>query len=171
MSPYSAAAMPARLLDQLAGKQVIDLCAAPGGKTAQLIAAGADVTAIDSNRKRLDRLRRNLKRLNMPSKLVLSDGRSFVPETPVDAVLLDAPCSATGTIRRRPDILGRRSSADISSLQTIQWELATTALGWLKPGGQMIYATCSLDVCFLFKASFIVFSLSFTYLSLNCKCS
>ncbi|MGB1924132.1 MAG: RsmB/NOP family class I SAM-dependent RNA methyltransferase [Candidatus Puniceispirillaceae bacterium] len=141
----AAAAMPARLLDQLAGKQVIDLCAAPGGKTAQLIAAGADVTAIDSNRKRLDRLRRNLKRLNMPSKLVLSDGRSFVPETPVDAVLLDAPCSATGTIRRRPDILGRRSSADISSLQTIQWELATTALGWLKPGGQMIYATCSLQ--------------------------
>ena len=132
-------------LGQLAGKQVIDLCAAPGGKTAQLIAAGADVTAIDSNRKRLDRLRRNLKRLNMPSKLVLSDGRSFVPETPVDAVLLDAPCSATGTIRRRPDILGRRSSADISSLQTIQWELATTALGWLKPGGQMIYATCSLQ--------------------------
>ena len=141
----AAAAMPARLLGQLGGKRVIDLCAAPGGKTAQLIAAGANVTAIDSNRKRLDRLRRNLKRLNMPAKLVLSDGRIFVPDAPVDAILLDAPCSATGTIRRRPDIMGRRSSADITSLQTIQWELATTALTWLKPVGQLVYATCSLQ--------------------------
>jgi 16S rRNA (cytosine967-C5)-methyltransferase len=141
----AAAAIPARLLRQLDGKEVIDLCAAPGGKTAQLIASGAHVTAIDSNRKRLDRLRRNLKRLNMPANLVLSDGRDFDPDTPIDAILLDAPCSATGTIRRRPDILGRRSNADITSLQTIQWELATTALGWLKPGGQMIYATCSLQ--------------------------
>ena len=141
----AAAAMPSRLLGQLDGKQVIDLCAAPGGKTAQLIAAGANVTAIDSNRKRLDRLRRNLKRLNMPAKLVLSDGRNFIPDEPVDAILLDAPCSATGTIRRRPDILGRRASVDITSLQTVQWELATTALGWLKPAGQMVYATCSLQ--------------------------
>ena len=141
----AAAAMPARLLSQLDGKQVIDLCAAPGGKTAQLIASGANVTAIDNNRKRLVRLRRNLKRLNMPANLVLSDGRDFDPDAPVDAILLDAPCSATGTIRRRPDILGRRSNAEITSLQAIQWELATTALGWLKPGGQMIYATCSLQ--------------------------
>ena len=141
----AAAAVPARLLGQFGGKQVIDLCAAPGGKTAQLIASGATVTAIDNNRKRLERLRRNLKRLNMPAKLVLSDGRDFYPDAPVDAVLLDAPCSATGTIRRRPDILGNHSNAKISSLQTIQWELATTALGWLKPGGQMIYATCSLQ--------------------------
>lgn len=141
----AAAAMPARLLTQLRDKQVIDLCAAPGGKTAQLIAAGADVTAIDSSRKRLDRLRRNLKRLKMPTKLVLSDGRAYVPDTPVDAILLDAPCSSTGTVRRRPDIFGRHSNADISSLQTTQWELATTALGWLKPNGQMVYATCSLQ--------------------------
>ena len=141
----AAAAVPARLLGKLEGKQVIDLCAAPGGKTAQLIATGANVTAIDNNRKRLDRLRRNLKRLNMPAKLVLSDGRHFVPDASVDAILLDAPCSATGTIRRRPDILGRRSSTDITIFQTIQWDLATTALGWLKPGGQMIYATCSLQ--------------------------
>ena len=141
----AAAAMPARLLGQLDGKQVIDLCAAPGGKTAQLVAAGANVTAVDSSRKRLDRLRRNLRRLNMPAKLVLSDGRNFVPDTPVDAVLVDAPCSATGTIRRRPDILGHRRSSDIPSLQTIQWELTTKALCWLKPGGQLIYATCSLQ--------------------------
>ena len=141
----AAAAIPARLLGQLDGKQVIDLCAAPGGKTAQLITAGANVIAIDNSRKRLDRLQCNLKRLKMPAKLVLSDGRNFVPDAPVDAILLDAPCSATGTIRRRPDILWRRSNADITSLQTIQWELATTALGWLKPRGQMIYATCSLQ--------------------------
>ena len=141
----AAAAIPARLLGQLEGKQVIDLCAAPGGKTAQLVAAGASVTAIDSDRKRLDRLRLNLRRLNMPAELILSDGRNFVSNAPVDAVLLDAPCSATGTIRRHPDILARRSGADIGNLQTIQWELATTALGWLKPGGQMIYATCSLQ--------------------------
>ena len=81
----------------------------------------------------------------MPANLVLSDGRDFDPDAPVDAILLDAPCSATGTIRRRPDILGRRSNADVTGLQTIQWELATTALDWLKPGGQMIYATCSLQ--------------------------
>ena len=87
----AAAAIPARLLGQLDGKQVIDLCAAPGGKTAQLIAAGANVTAIDSNRKRLDRLRRNLKRLNMPAKLVFSDGRNFVSDAPVDAILLMPP--------------------------------------------------------------------------------
>ena len=141
----AAAALPARLLGQLDGKKVIDLCAAPGGKTAQLIAAGASVTAVDSNRKRLDRLKINLKRLNMPAKLILSDGRNFIPDAPVDAVLVDAPCSATGTIRRRPDILGRSRSADIPSLQTIQWELATTALCWLKPGGRLIYATCSLQ--------------------------
>jgi 16S rRNA (cytosine967-C5)-methyltransferase len=141
----AAAAAPARLLGQLDGKQVIDLCAAPGGKTAQLIASGAAVTAIDKNRKRLESLRRNLNRLNMSADLVLADGRNFYPNAPVDAILLDAPCSATGTIRRRPDILGSRSNTDISSLQTIQWELATTALSWLKPGGQMIYATCSLQ--------------------------
>ena len=137
--------MPVRLLGKLDGKQVIDLCAAPGGKTAQLISAGANVTAVDNNRKRLDRLQSNLKRLNMSAKLVLSDGRNFVPNAPVDGVLVDAPCSATGTIRRRPDIVGRRSSPDIPSLQTIQWELTTTALSWLKPGGQLIYVTCSLQ--------------------------
>ena len=89
--------MPARLLGQLDGDQVIDLCAAPGGKTAQLIAAEANVTAIDSSRRRLDTLRRNLKRLNMLAKLVLSDGRKFIPDAPVDAILVAAPCSAPGS--------------------------------------------------------------------------
>jgi len=140
-----SAAMPARLLGVSPGQSVIDLCAAPGGKTAQLIAAGARVTAIDQNRKRLDRLRRNLKRLKMTADLRLADGRDFTPDTSVDAVLLDAPCSATGTIRRRPDILARRQPEDIAALQQIQWQLATTALGWLRPGGKFVYATCSLQ--------------------------
>ena len=140
-----AAALPARLLAVTPGQAVIDLCAAPGGKTAQLIAAGATVTAIDQSRKRLDRLRRNLKRLKMTAGLVLADGTKFTPECAVDAVLVDAPCSATGTIRRRPDILWQRTPDDISTLQQTQWRLATTALGWLKPGGRMVYATCSLQ--------------------------
>ena len=140
-----SAAVPVRLLGVNPGQSVIDLCAAPGGKTAQLIAGGARVTAIDQNRKRLDRLRRNLKRLKMNADLRLADGRDFTPDEPVDAVLLDAPCSATGTIRRRPDILARRQPEDIATLQKIQWQLATTALGWLRPGGKFVYATCSLQ--------------------------
>ncbi|NDA18359.1 MAG: RsmB/NOP family class I SAM-dependent RNA methyltransferase, partial [Alphaproteobacteria bacterium] len=141
----AAAALPARLLGEITDKDVIDLCAAPGGKTAQLIAAGAKVTAIDNSRKRLDRLRRNLKRLKLPATLVLADGAAYTPEIPVDAVLVDAPCSATGTVRRRPDILNQREAEDIVALQQIQWNLATTALGWLRAGGRMVYATCSLQ--------------------------
>ena len=140
-----AAALPAHLLNVTAGEAVIDLCAAPGGKTAQLIVAGGIVTAIDNNRKRLDRLRRNLKRLHLSASLVLCDGRNYRPNAPVDAVLVDAPCSATGTIRRRPDILNKRDAEDISALQQLQWELATNALGWLRAGGCMVYATCSLQ--------------------------
>ena len=141
----AAAALPATLFGEIAGKHVIDLCAAPGGKTAQLVAAGAQVTAIDNGRKRIDRLRRNLKRLKLDANIVYGDGRTYQPDAPVDHILLDAPCSATGTLRRRPDILGRRTAEDISTLQEMQWDLATTALGWLKPGGTMIYATCSLQ--------------------------
>ena len=141
----AAAALPAHLLNVTAGQTVIDLCAAPGGKTAQLIVAGGTVTAIDNNRKRLDRLRRNLKRLRLSASLVLSDGTDYRPNEPVDAVLVDAPCSATGTIRRRPDILNKRGAEDIIALQQLQWKLATNALGWLRAGGCMVYATCSLQ--------------------------
>ncbi len=141
----AAAALPAQLLNVTAGQTVIDLCAAPGGKTAQLIAAGGTVTAIDNNRKRLDRLRRNLKRLHLSASLVLGDGTDYCPSAPVDAILVDAPCSATGTIRRRPDILNKRDAADISALQQLQWKLVANALGWLRAGGRMIYATCSLQ--------------------------
>ena len=90
-------------------------------------------------------MRRNLKRLKLDANIVYGDGRTYQPDAPVDHILLDAPCSATGTLRRRPDILGRRTAEDISTLQEMQWDLATTALGWLKPGGTMIYATCSLQ--------------------------
>lgn len=141
----AAAALAARLFGDITGKSVIDLCAAPGGKTAQLIAAGAKVTAVDSARKRIDRLRRNLKRLNLTADIKLDDGRSFAPDGPVDHVLVDAPCSSTGTYRRRPDIFGRRTAEDIQEMQAIQWELLTVALGWLKPGGTLVYATCSLQ--------------------------
>ena len=141
----AAAALPAQLLNVTAGQTVIDLCAAPGGKTAQLITAGGTITAIDNNRKRLDRLRRNLDRLQLSASLVLRDGKDYRPNAPVDAVLVDAPCSATGTIRRRPDILNKRDAEDISALQKLQWELATNALGWLRAGGRMVYATCSLQ--------------------------
>ena len=141
----AAAALPARLLNIAKDEAIIDLCAAPGGKTAQLIAAGGRVTAIDNSRKRLDRLRRNLKRLKLPADLVLADGISYSPDAPVDAVLVDAPCSATGTVRRRPDILNQREAEDIIALQQIQWDLVTNALGWLRSGGRMVYATCSLQ--------------------------
>ena len=141
----AAAALPARLLNVSAGQTVIDLCAAPGGKTAQLIVAGGNVTAIDNSRKRLDRLRRNLKRLRLSANLVLCDGADYHPIAPVDAILVDAPCSATGTIRRRPDILNKRDAEDISALQQLQWQLVTNALGWLRAGGCMVYATCSLQ--------------------------
>jgi 16S rRNA (cytosine967-C5)-methyltransferase len=141
----AAAALPARLLNIGAGQTVIDLCAAPGGKTAQLITAGGTVTAIDNDRKRLDRLRRNLKRLRLSANLVLGDGTDYRPNALVDAVLVDAPCSATGTIRRRPDILNKRDAENISALQRVQWKLATNALGWLRAGGRMVYATCSLQ--------------------------
>ena len=141
----AAAAFPVTLFGDLAGKTVIDLCAAPGGKTAQLIAAGAQVTAVDSASKRLKTLRGNLSRLGMLAQCVTADGRSFAPAEKVDAVLIDAPCSATGTLRRRPDILRGRKPDEIAALATLQTALLRQAAGWLKPDGCLIYATCSLQ--------------------------
>ena len=141
----AAAALPASLFGTLAGRRVIDLCAAPGGKTAQLIAAGADVTAVDTSERRLRVLRRNLKRLGLEAVLVQADGRKFLPEDKVDAVLIDAPCSATGTLRRRPDVLMHRTAEDVATLARTQRELLRAAAGWIKPGGCLIYATCSLQ--------------------------
>ena len=141
----AAAAVPAALFGDLDGRHVVDLCAAPGGKTAQLIAAGAKVTAVDSSKQRLEILERNLGRLGMTATLVATDGRRFTPREKVDAVLIDAPCSATGTLRRRPDVLRHRDATDLVSLAGIQAALIKRAAGWLKTGGCLIYATCSLQ--------------------------
>ena len=141
----AAAALPARLFGDLAGRRVIDLCAAPGGKTAQLVAAGAHVIAIDTSERRQRILRRNLQRLGMSAELVTMDGRRYRPDASADAVLIDAPCSATGTLRRRPDVPGHRTPADIDRLAKTQGELLAAAAAWLVPGGCLIYATCSLQ--------------------------
>ena len=146
----AAAALPVHLMGDVSGKKVWDLCAAPGGKTAQLIARGAEVTAIDKEAPRLERLRSNLKRLNMTASIkkadiLDSDFDRMAKARPVDMILLDAPCSATGTIRRRPDILVRDERPDLASLQEIQIQMLKNCLGWVKVGGIVLYATCSLE--------------------------
>lgn len=141
----AAAAMPARLLGEIAGLKVADLCAAPGGKTAQLAAAGAGVTAVDISKGRLKRLEENMTRLGFSVATVVSDLRKFEPEAPFDAILLDAPCSATGTIRRHPDVPWIKKPYDIEKLTEIQQELLDRVIGWVRPGGLIVYCTCSLE--------------------------
>jgi 16S rRNA (cytosine967-C5)-methyltransferase len=141
----AAAALPARLFRNIAGLQVVDLCAAPGGKTAQLADAGACVTAIDRSSRRLERLVANLKRLSLPAATVAADALTWRPEQPVDAVLLDAPCSATGAIRRHPDVPHLKRPADIARLAMIQDKLLHAAVEMLRPGGMLVYCTCSLE--------------------------
>ena len=141
----AAAAIPARLLGNVAGLRVADLCAAPGGKTAQLVAAGANVTAVDRAPARLKRLRENLTRLSLDAELVCADVAAWTPEQPFDAVLLDAPCSSTGTIRRHPDVPWLKRSADITSLAALQRRLLDHAITLTKPGGTLVYCTCSLE--------------------------
>lgn len=140
----AAAALPARVLNAQPGEHVLDLCAAPGGKTLQLLAAGARVTALDVSAPRLDRLEENLARCGMRAETVVADALDWVPAAPFDAILLDAPCSATGTIRRHPDLPFVKDASGIKTLVALQAALLDRALGWLKPGGRMIYATCSL---------------------------
>ncbi len=141
----AAASLPARLLGDVAGKRVFDLCAAPGGKTAQLAAAGAQVTAVDRSDKRLERLRENLARLGLSAGTVAADAITWDPGAPADAILLDAPCSATGTIRRHPDVARLKTEEDVEKLARVQSRLLTHALDMLKPGGLLVFGTCSLQ--------------------------
>jgi 16S rRNA (cytosine967-C5)-methyltransferase len=141
----AAAALPALLLAPRPGERIADLCAAPGGKTAQLAAAGADVTAVESSEKRLPRLRENLARLKLKASIVQADAMTWRPETLFDAILLDAPCSATGTIRRHPDLPFIKRQQDIKSLTAGQDRLLEAATAMLRPGGRLIYAVCSLQ--------------------------
>lgn len=140
----AAAALPARLFGDLKGKRIVDLCAAPGGKTAQLVQAGAQVTAVDRSPNRVARLRENLARLSLEAETVVSDGTEY-PGEGFDGVLLDAPCSSTGTIRRHPDVAWLKQDSDIAMLTTLQRRLLQKAATMLKPGGTLVYCTCSLE--------------------------
>ena len=141
----AAAALPARLLDPRPGLDVVDLCAAPGGKTAQFAAAGARVTAVDRSAPRLRRVRANLDRLGLRATTVAADARTWRPAAPADAVLLDAPCSATGTIRRHPDVAWLKTAADLDRLAALQADLLAAAVHLVKPGGLLVYCVCSLE--------------------------
>jgi len=141
----AAAALPARLFGDVRGKRIVDLCAAPGGKTMALAAAGAGVVAVDISRRRLDRLSENLKRLSLVAEPVVADALAWRPPTLVDAVLLDAPCTATGTIRRHPDVAWLKQPEDIVKLSAVQGRMLDHAVAMLKPGGTLIYCTCSLE--------------------------
>ncbi len=142
-----AASLPARLLGAGAGTghTALDLCAAPGGKTMQLAAAGWEVTAIDQSAKRLERMADNLARTGLEAETVAADLRQWTPAAPADAVLLDAPCSATGIYRRHPDVLHRIGPRQIGELAELQSLLLARAADWVRPGGMLVYATCSLE--------------------------
>jgi 16S rRNA (cytosine967-C5)-methyltransferase len=141
----AAAALPVRLFGNVAGLSILDLCAAPGGKTAQLVDAGAYVTAVDRSSRRLERLATNLKRLSLPARTVAADAVTWRPEQPADAVLLDAPCTATGAIRRHPDVPHLKRPADVARLAVVQERLLRSAIEMLRPGGTLVYCTCSLE--------------------------
>ena len=140
-----AASLPARLI-QAAAKDVLDLCAAPGGKTMQLAAAGHQVTAADSSASRLERLSENLQRTHLKADLVAADALTWKPKRQFDAVLLDAPCSATGTFRRHPEVLYRARPRTIAEGAELQGKLLDRAAQWLKPGGSLVYSVCSLEL-------------------------
>ncbi len=140
----AAAAMAVPLLTPLPGERVLDLCAAPGGKTLQLARAGADVTALDMSGPRMGRVADNLARTGLTARLVVADALQWVPEVAFDAILLDAPCSATGTIRRHPELPFVKDGSELPALVALQAALLDRALGWLKPGGRLVYCTCSL---------------------------
>lgn len=141
----AAAALPVHLLGDIAGKMVLDLCAAPGGKTAQLAARGAQVTAIDQSAPRMERVKQNLDRLRLSAELQVADVLDIPEDRAFDAVLLDAPCSATGTIRRHPELPHIKSESQIAELVSLQERLLDHAAKFVSPGGSLIYCTCSLE--------------------------
>ena len=140
-----AASLPARLFGDGEGRHVLDLCAAPGGKTLQLAAQGWKVTARDISKRRLELLKTNLKRTGLAAGTVRADALTWEPKHQFDAILLDAPCTATGTARRHPDVLQRIGARQIEEMAELQAALLDRAKGWLKPGGIFVYATCSLE--------------------------
>ncbi|NMN71240.1 RsmB/NOP family class I SAM-dependent RNA methyltransferase [Rhizobium sp. 57MFTsu3.2] len=141
----AAASIPAQLFGDLTGKRVADLCAAPGGKTAQLVLAGGDVTAVEQSENRIKRLRANLDRLGLKAETVASDLTKYEPAELFDAILLDAPCSSTGTTRRHPDVLWAKGPEDIAKLAALQERLLRHAITLLKPDGTIVFSNCSLD--------------------------
>jgi 16S rRNA (cytosine967-C5)-methyltransferase len=141
----AAAAIPARLLNVKPGETALDMCAAPGGKTLQLAAAGAEVTAIDRSAPRLKRVSENLARTGLSAEIVAADAANWTDKRSFDAILLDAPCSATGTFRRHPDVLWAAKPSDVAGLAAVQSKLLDAAVRRLKPGGRLVYCVCSLE--------------------------
>ncbi|MFN0219368.1 MAG: RsmB/NOP family class I SAM-dependent RNA methyltransferase [Hyphomicrobium sp.] len=141
----AAAALPVKLFGEIRGLDVLDLCAAPGGKTAQLAMLGARVTAVDKSHGRLKRLAANLARLGLSAETAVADAATYNPGRQFDAVLIDAPCTATGTIRRHPDILYLKRPEDVAALSALQATILERATALLKPGGVLVYCTCSLE--------------------------
>ncbi len=141
----AAATIPATLMGNVEGLRIADLCAAPGGKTAQLAALGANVVSVDRSAERMKRLKENLKRLSLSAETIIADAAEWQPEELFDAVLVDAPCTATGTLRRHPDILLAKQAGDVPAMAHIQSKILDNALNLLKPGGMLVYCTCSLQ--------------------------
>ena len=140
-----AASLPARLLGRGEGRRALDLCAAPGGKSLQLAAAGWQVTALDISEKRLERLRANLARTGLDAEVIVADALEWEPDVQFDAILLDAPCTATGTCRRHPDVLYRIGQRQIAEMADLQSRLIERAARWVRKGGKLVYAVCSLE--------------------------
>ena len=140
----AAAALPVKLLGDVRDLHILDMCAAPGGKTAQLAAAGAIVTALDVSKNRLKRVQENMQRLQLEATIIVGDARKHVPDTLYDGVLIDAPCTSTGTLRRHPDVAWTKTPDDVGQLARIQFELLDAAMRQVRPGGIIAYANCSL---------------------------